>query len=75
MKVFVYRNLRRGCLSVRDTKTRRVIAHVDEIFLRDVKFKVSKAGRERVLKEKQKNVHAGVEGNIIGLYRRYYVYF
>jgi hypothetical protein len=38
------------------------MAHVDSITLKNVKFKVSAKGRERVLKEKAKNVHAGVEG-------------
>lgn len=62
MRVFVYRNLHKGCLSVRDVKTRLVIAHVDSITLQDVKFKVSQKLRQRVLNEKRKNVHAGVEG-------------
>jgi len=65
MRVFVYRNLHKNCLSVRCVKTKRVIAHVDFILLEDCKFKVSQKGRERVLKEKRKNVHAGVEGNWI----------
>lgn len=63
MRVFVYRNLHKKCLSVRNVKTGLVIAHVDTISLRDCKFKVSQKGRQRVLKEKRKNVHAGVEGN------------
>jgi hypothetical protein len=61
-KVFVYRNLHKKCYSVKDWKTKRVIAHVDTILLVDAKFKVSKAGRERVVREKRKNVHAGVLG-------------
>jgi hypothetical protein len=40
----------------------RVIAHKDVIYLKDCKFKVSEVGRKRVLREKQKNVHAFVEG-------------
>ena len=62
MQVFVYRNLHKNCLSVRSVKTKRVIAYVDFILLEDCTFKVSKKGRERVLKEKRKNVHAGIEG-------------
>lgn len=61
-KVFVYRNLRTGTWSVKDRKTNKVIKHTDEVFLRDVDFKVSKKGNERVRKEKSKNVHAGVQG-------------
>jgi len=62
MKVFVYRNLHKDCYSVKSLETGRVIAHVKCIVLEDVKFKVSQAGRSRVLKEKRKNVHAGVVG-------------
>ena len=40
-----------------------MVAHVDSIWLSDVRFKVSEKGRERVLRERRKNVHAGVEGN------------
>lgn len=63
MRVYVYRNLHKKCLSVRDVKTRLVVAHVDSISLENCKFKVSASLRQRVLKEKRKNVHAGVEGD------------
>ena len=63
-RVFVYRNLHRKCYSVKSLKTGRVIAHVDSIDLINVRFKVSEAGRQRVIREKQKNVHAGVVGYI-----------
>lgn len=62
VKVFVYRNLHKKCYSVRCEKTKKVIAHVNKIKLVNCSFKVSKAGRARVLKEKKKNVHAGVVG-------------
>lgn len=62
IKVFVYKNLHKNCYSVKDWKTKLVIAHVDEILLVDAEFKVSESGRQRVLKEKCKNVHAGVMG-------------
>jgi hypothetical protein len=65
MRVYVYRNLHRKCLSVRDVKTRRVIAYVDSISLKECKFKVSAKLRQRVILEKRKNVHAGVEGEWI----------
>jgi len=64
--VRVYRNLHNGKLSVQvkqDGKW-RVHAHVDDLSLDDVKFKVSQTGRERVLKEKAKNVHAFVTGKV-----------
>lgn len=65
MKVFVYYNLHKKCWSVRDKKSNLVILHTDYVLLDGVKFKVSEAGRQRVLKEKQKNVHAGVEGVLV----------
>lgn len=37
------------------------------IALEDVVFKVSEAGRQRVLREKRKNVHAGVLGTVLGI--------
>ena len=61
-RVFVYRNLTKMCWSVRDCKTRRVVAHLDRLSLSDATFKVSEAGRQRVLRERKKNVHAGIEG-------------
>jgi hypothetical protein len=65
MRVQVYRNLHKNCYSVRDVKTRRVIAHVQDITLTDVNLKVSQAGRARVIREGKKNVHAVVEGTVI----------
>jgi hypothetical protein len=61
-KVFVYYNLHKHTWSIRDCKTRRVIGHSDHVLLFEVKPKVSQAGRERVLREQRKNVHAGLEG-------------
>ena len=61
-KVFVYRNLRKKCWSIRDVKTGLVIAHKDTVILSWAEFKVSEAGRQRVLREQRKNVHAGIQG-------------
>lgn len=63
-KVFVYWNLHKQLFSVKSVKTGRVVAHVDNLYLRDATFKVSEAGRQRVLREKRKNVHAGVQGYV-----------
>jgi hypothetical protein len=62
-KVFVYFNLHKKCFSVKDVKTGLVVAHTDRIDLYDCNFKVSEAGRQRVLREQKKNVHAGVVGH------------
>lgn len=64
--VQVYRNLNKKCWSVVDLEMGedygRVIAHLDEITLSCPQFKVSQAGRLRVLREEVKNVHAKVRG-------------
>lgn len=65
MRVFVYYNLHKKTFSVKaleGERKGRVIAHTNEITLRDVTFRVSAAGRARVLREQKKNVHAGVVG-------------
>ena len=50
--------------SIRSTDTRRVIDRVKTLIMHDVVFLVSEAGRERVLRERVKNVHAGIEGTV-----------
>lgn len=66
-RVFVYRNLapqfRKDVVwSLKSEKTGLVIGRERMVVLTDVKFKVSKAGRARVLATKRKAVHAGVSG-------------
>jgi len=61
--VEVYRNLHKKCWSVRQGG--KVKVHTSYICLQDVKFVVQPAGREKVLKEKKKNVHAFVRGYLI----------
>lgn len=59
----VYYNLHKKKLSLRSrSKNRRVIAHRDSILMTDCSFVVSEAGRQRVLRERRKNVHAVVRG-------------
>ena len=65
MKVKVYFNLHKKLFSVVALEGKdkgRVIEHTDSIDLSMPIFRVQKAGRERVLKEKRKNVHAYVAG-------------
>jgi len=64
MRVEVYFNLHKYTWSVRQCSTGRVILHTDKVHIRDPKFVVRKAGRERVLREGKKNVHAFVRGDI-----------
>ena len=68
MKVDIYRNLHKDCWSVRSRERSnygRVVGHVHCAVLKDAKFVVSQAGRDRVLREKRKNVHAVVRGNLL----------
>lgn len=64
-KVFVYFNLHKKNFSIKDMVTKRVVAHTDYVALSDCEFKVYESGRQRVLREKQKNVHAGIIGYYI----------
>ena len=59
-RVQVYWNIRLGRYSVRQSG--RVIDHVDSIVLRDVRFNVAPAGRDKVRATGVKNVHATVTG-------------
>ena len=58
--VQVYRNLRKKCYSVRQNG--KVIMHTNSLMLKDATFVVQPAGRDRVRREKRKNVHAYVKG-------------
>ena len=62
MKVMIYRNLTKGCWSVKNLSTNKVVMHMDELFLTDCEFRVSESGRQRVIRERKKYVHAGVRG-------------
>lgn len=64
-RVQVYWNLHKSCYSIQCSRTRLVIAHVQDLFLGSVTFKVSEAGRQRVLRERRKNVHAFIQGTIL----------
>lgn len=67
MKVFVYWNLHRGMWSVKALEgpdKGRVIHRLPEVLLYEAEGKVSEAGRQRVLRERKKNVHAGIVGRL-----------
>jgi hypothetical protein len=66
-QVRIYYNLHKKMLSVQ-TKVNgqwKVTAHQSAAFLKNVTFRVSESGRQRVLKEKRKNVHAFITGELI----------
>lgn len=66
--VDIYYNLHKKCLSIKDRETGLVVKHSHAVRVKSkkgfdlVQFIVSEKGRERVLKEKRKNVHAFVRG-------------
>ena len=59
-KVEVYKNLHNGLFSVRQDGL--VVAHVESIVLSYPKIKVNESGRQKVIKDKAKNVHAFITG-------------
>jgi hypothetical protein len=65
MMVDVYWNIHKRIFSIRDVKTRLVIGHLNQLVLVNCTFRVSEAGRQRVVRTKRKNVHAVVRGNFL----------
>jgi hypothetical protein len=67
MKVRVYFNLNKKLLSVQAkiNGSWKVVRYCQSVTLINVTFKVSERGRQRVLKNKRKNVHAYICGTFI----------
>lgn len=61
--VDVYRNLHNGKWSIRSCATGLVVGHAEYVELRACLFIVNEAGRQRVIAEKKKNVHAVIRGS------------
>jgi hypothetical protein len=61
--IHVYRNLAKGCWSIRSGG--RVVAHLHRVTLRSCVMRVREGGRQRVLREGHRNVHAWIEGTWI----------
>ena len=59
-KVFVYKNLNQDCWSSKQGGLVKI--HATELNLHTCMFKVNRNGRLRVLRERRKNVHAGIKG-------------
>lgn len=68
-KYFVYYNLHKHVFSCKDRKTGLVNKDLysTTIKMSDCVFKVSQAGRKRVIQEQRKNVHAGVVGTVLAV--------
>jgi len=62
-KVMLYYNLHKQTFSI--IYKSLVIFHADYVKLKDVEFRVRPGGREKVLKEKRKNVHSFVIGTLM----------
>lgn len=60
----VYFNLHKLVFSVQQKGL--VVLHTEAVKLTDVKFQVRESGRQKVLQEKKKNVHAFVNGTFEG---------
>ena len=68
MRVFVYSNLHRHLWSIKaltGPQKGLVIGHSHTVLLQDAVGKVSQAGRARVLRDRCKNVHAGIVGTLV----------
>ncbi len=65
-RIEVYRNLHNVTHSIRrNGKVVKHLANWQSIFLKDVKFAVQPAGREKVRREGKKNVHAFIRGTYL----------
>ena len=64
MKTWCYWKLHKECVSYKLGSSGRV-SHTAEIWLTDVKFHVLERGRQKVLREKRKNVHSFVIGQVL----------
>jgi len=75
-QIQVYYNFRKKLFSVQEKIEGKwkVVEHTNEIFIRNATFKVSEAGRQRVLKEKRKNVHAKIVGERFPFIPKSFVY-
>ena len=72
----VYYNFRRKLFSVQAKVNNKwvVVEHTNNIVLRNAIFNVSEAGRQRVLKQKRKNVHAFIIGERFPFIPKSFVY-
>lgn len=62
----VYYNLHKGCFSVQDKASRRVVEHTHDIIVRNARFIVQPSGRQKARNTGQKTVHAFVDGERAG---------
>ncbi len=63
LPVRVFKNWKHGCYSIMQRGVVR--ASASQVRLTNVEFRVREAGRQRMLREKQKNVHAFAVGHLV----------
>ena len=61
----VYRNLNNGLFSLRDSKSKLVLAHGEDFLFNVDSIFVSKKAQQRVRKDMRRSVHAYFKGNVI----------
>jgi hypothetical protein len=69
----IYRNLGNGLMSLTQqiNKSWLLVGHTRDVALQYPKFYVSEAGRQRVIRERQKNVHAWATGRLLTIANRF----
>jgi hypothetical protein len=65
-KVSVHWHLIKKCFSIRPEKQTLIACHTDQVALENVVFKVSERGRQTVIANKKRMVHARVWGRVVG---------
>jgi hypothetical protein len=68
-KFYFYRNLRTGGFSIKYKG--RVVDRIKSAIIDNVAFKVNQKGRERVINERQKNVHAYIVSHKYSIVKNY----
>jgi hypothetical protein len=68
----IYRNLGNGLMSLTQqiNKSWLLVGHTNNVAIEYPKFYVSEAGRQRVIREHQKNVHAWATGRLLTIAHR-----
>lgn len=66
LRVFVFRNLHhKGVVWSVQSSEGRTISHNEHILVKDARFVVQPAGREKVRATRKKTVHAGIRGEVV----------
>jgi hypothetical protein len=65
MRLHAYKNLHRDAWSLRSLSTGRVTEHALHVEIHDVTFRVQQGGREAVLRDGIRRVHAYVVGEVV----------